>query len=186
MGRDFRIGLVAGLVLAGAALLWVATRPSLRPQAAEARNPHIPPTGASDDSFQSQNRGTDEPTAGAGLVGAGFKPARTVVVPAPAPEATEPQPTVPVVADKTTQASRPAPFPAPLDASGMRDLTVYESAEPIKTIRFHIVRRGETLSHIAQQYYGSKEQWRRIVAANTKTIKDADKITPGTKLILPE
>jgi len=66
------------------------------------------------------------------------------------------------------------------------DLTIYETSEPIKTTRFHIVRRNETLSAIAQQYYGSASNWRKILTANQKVIKDANRISPGTKLIIPD
>ena len=57
--------------------------------------------------------------------------------------------------------------------------------EPVPAPRFHIVRPGETLSGIAQQYYDSKESWRKILAANEKTLKDANKLAPGMKLIIP-
>jgi len=51
---------------------------------------------------------------------------------------------------------------------------------------FHIVRKGETLSDISRKYYGSANKWQKILDANTKTIKDANRIRPGTKLIIPE
>jgi nucleoid-associated protein YgaU len=70
-------------------------------------------------------------------------------------------------------------------SSGSPNLTSREKTEPSKTTRFHVVRQGETLSAIAQQYYGSTNNWRKILAANEKTIKDANKIAPGTKLIIP-
>jgi nucleoid-associated protein YgaU len=66
------------------------------------------------------------------------------------------------------------------------DLTIYEQQEKIKTTKFHIVRRGETLSSIAQQYYGAASKWQKILEANRDNIKDANKITPGTKLIIPD
>ncbi len=68
----------------------------------------------------------------------------------------------------------------------MPDLTAHEMSEPIKTTRFHIVRKGETLSAIAQQYYGSSDRWRKIVTANQKAIKDPNRISPGTKLTIPD
>ena len=52
--------------------------------------------------------------------------------------------------------------------------------------RFHIVRKGETLSDISRKYYGSANKWQKILEANTRTIKDANRIRPGTKLIIPE
>jgi nucleoid-associated protein YgaU len=65
------------------------------------------------------------------------------------------------------------------------DLTVYEQPEKITTQTFHIVRKGETLSSIAQKYYGNPPQWRKILSANRKTIAQPNSLTPGTKLIIP-
>lgn len=66
------------------------------------------------------------------------------------------------------------------------DSTVYERDQKITTTRFHIIQKDETLSAISQQYYGTANQWRKILAANEQSIKDANKIRPGTKLIIPE
>ena len=66
------------------------------------------------------------------------------------------------------------------------DYTLYEQPERIATQRFHIVRRGETLSAISQKYYGSADKWRKIFQANRQIIDDADKIQPGTKLVIPD
>ncbi len=66
------------------------------------------------------------------------------------------------------------------------DYTLYEQPERIATQRFHIVRRGETLSAISQKYYGSAGKWRKIFQANRQLIDDADKIQPGTKLVIPD
>jgi nucleoid-associated protein YgaU len=52
--------------------------------------------------------------------------------------------------------------------------------------RFHIVREGETLSEISRTYYGSAGQWRKIFEANRGTVKDANTVRSGTKLIIPE
>ena len=52
--------------------------------------------------------------------------------------------------------------------------------------RFHVIRRGETLSDISYRYYGSANKWQRILTANRQTIKDANRLTPGTKLIIPQ
>lgn len=63
---------------------------------------------------------------------------------------------------------------------------VNEPLEKIQTQKFHIVRKGETLSEIAYKYYGSAAKWNRILDANRSVIKDADKLKPGTKIIIPE
>jgi nucleoid-associated protein YgaU len=65
------------------------------------------------------------------------------------------------------------------------DLTVYEQPEKITTQIFHIVSKGETLSSIAEKYYGSPAQWRKILSANRKTIAQPNSLTPGTNLIIP-
>ncbi len=70
--------------------------------------------------------------------------------------------------------------------SKLPDPTVYEQAEKIKTQKFHIVRKGETLSEISRKYYGSANKWQKILDANRNVISDANKLRPGTKLIIPE
>jgi nucleoid-associated protein YgaU len=65
------------------------------------------------------------------------------------------------------------------------DTAAYEQAEKTKTQKFHIVREGETLSDISYKYYSSSGKWQKILDANRKTIEDANKLRPGTKLIIP-
>jgi len=101
-------------------------------------------------------------------------PQASITPPAPV-EAKEPKP----------EASQLPPV-AVAQPAEVPDLTQYEQAEKIKTQRFHIVQRGDTLSKISSQYYGSAGKWRKILEANRQTIKDADKLTPGTKLIVPD
>jgi len=66
------------------------------------------------------------------------------------------------------------------------DLTIYEQTEKIKTQKFHIIRKGETLSEISYKYYGSANKWRMILDANRDEIEDVSKLKPGTKIIIPE
>jgi nucleoid-associated protein YgaU len=145
MHKDFKIGMLVGLVLAMAATLWLATRPSLTPAA-----------------------GMPDSHSVAALPGPARSPERL-------------QDTRPI-------AERPGKSP-PSTTDNQRtspDLTIYEQAEKIKTQRFHIVRKDETLSAISQKYYGSANKWRRILDANQNVIKDVHRITPGTKLIIPD
>jgi len=59
-------------------------------------------------------------------------------------------------------------------------------SETTKPQRVHVVREGETLSEIARKHYGSAAKWRKIFEANRATIKDADTVRIGTKLIIPD
>ncbi len=52
--------------------------------------------------------------------------------------------------------------------------------------RFYVVQKGDSLSKISKQFFGSTSEWRRIHEANRDVIKDPDKIQPGWKLIIPE
>jgi len=168
VGKDFRAGLIVGLIVAVIGLVWVATRPSLSPQA------------------RMLQRSADR--AQISLPPESVLPWAVV---SPPPETNVPRDEPPVAPSETTAAepvSAIAPTKPQQSSAGaaLPDLTIYEKDEPIKTTRFHIVRRGESLSIIARQYYGSSNQWRKILAANEKAIKDANKIAPGTKLTIPD
>ena len=49
----------------------------------------------------------------------------------------------------------------------------------------YTVRKGDTLSHIAQAHYGKASQWRRIFDANRDVLDDPDRIQPGQVLKIP-
>jgi nucleoid-associated protein YgaU len=49
----------------------------------------------------------------------------------------------------------------------------------------YVVQQGDSLSKIAQQVYGTTDDWRRIYDANRDIIKDPDLIYPGQTLRLP-
>jgi acetyl esterase/lipase len=63
---------------------------------------------------------------------------------------------------------------------------VHVQPETIRPQRFYIVRKGETLSGISYKYYGSAGKWPKIFEANRGTLKDANTVIPGTKLIIPD
>jgi 5'-nucleotidase / UDP-sugar diphosphatase len=52
--------------------------------------------------------------------------------------------------------------------------------------RIHVVQKGDTLSSISAKYYGSANQWRKIIAANRNNLPDPNRLSPGIKLIIPE
>ncbi len=49
-----------------------------------------------------------------------------------------------------------------------------------------VVREGDTLSSLAEEYYGTPSAYMRILEANRGAIPDPDRILPGTLLILPQ
>ena len=49
----------------------------------------------------------------------------------------------------------------------------------------HVVVAGDTLSKIAQKYYGDPALYDKIFQANRDVLKDPNKIYPGQKLKIP-
>ncbi|MGO1070310.1 LysM peptidoglycan-binding domain-containing protein [Lysobacter sp. CA199] len=49
----------------------------------------------------------------------------------------------------------------------------------------YTVEKGDTLSHIAKQFYGKSSQWNAIFEANRDQLDDPDKIQPGQVLKIP-
>ena len=78
--------------------------------------------------------------------------------------------------------AQPLTPPAAEPPDGRQQAKISKSPET----GFHIVRSGETLSDISYKYYGSANKWRKIHNANRQTIKDANILVPGTKLVIPD
>lgn len=71
----------------------------------------------------------------------------------------------------------PVAEPAPPDTPGRR---------PVMGLgRTHIVVRGDTLSSIAQQYYGSSSGWRFLYEANRTAVPNPNQLTVGMELTIP-
>jgi nucleoid-associated protein YgaU len=59
-------------------------------------------------------------------------------------------------------------------------------APPVKEkVEYYIIKKGDTLSAIAKQYYGKASDYPRIFEANREVIKDANLIYPGQKIRIP-
>lgn len=56
--------------------------------------------------------------------------------------------------------------------------------KPLRKI-IHVVQKGETLSHISQQYYGTSRKWRSILDANKAVLNDPKRLRPDMKLTIP-
>ena len=50
----------------------------------------------------------------------------------------------------------------------------------------HTVQEGDTLYSLAQRYYGDKEKFNEILKVNRELVSDAENLTPGTVLTIPE
>lgn len=50
----------------------------------------------------------------------------------------------------------------------------------------HTVKKGDTLSAIAERYYGDANAYDKIFDANRDQLNDADKIYPGQVLRIPK
>jgi len=80
---------------------------------------------------------------------------------------------------------RRTPVEGRIERSRLAAAAAHVQPEKIRPERFHIVRQGETLSEISYEYYGSASRWRKIFEANRRTVKDANVVRAGTKLIIP-
>ena len=156
-----KIGFVLGLTLVISAVIWLATRPSLSPQARIQQLHNMDSRQQSDE-----------------------KPLIPSIV-------RNPEPVVSVDDSENLNTAR-VEIPVNETETGIEneinnlpDSTIYEQAEKIEAQKYHIVLKGETLSEISYKYYGSASKWRNILDSNPETIKDANKIQPGMKLIIP-
>jgi nucleoid-associated protein YgaU len=52
-------------------------------------------------------------------------------------------------------------------------------------VEYYVIKSGDTLSAIAQHYYGKGSAYPRIFEANREVIKDPDLIYPGQKIRIP-
>ncbi|WP_054032121.1 peptidoglycan-binding protein LysM [Desulfatitalea tepidiphila] len=59
-------------------------------------------------------------------------------------------------------------------------------APPAKEkVEYYIIKKGDTLSAIAKQFYGKANDYPKIFEANREVIKDANLIYPGQKIRIP-
>ena len=52
-------------------------------------------------------------------------------------------------------------------------------------VAYYIIQKGDSLSAIAQKYYGKATEYPRIFDANREVIKNPDLIYPGQKIRIP-
>jgi nucleoid-associated protein YgaU len=175
MKQDFKVGMLVGLgVLFVVAVGWVLLRGRPGPETASGRV--SAPASTSSLRPQEPNR----PLAGLAPVGQPSAVSGSIQTAAPVarPDANA-APVQPVAA-----ATTPGPGPSAQQTQSAPVPAV--AAETVKPARTHTVREGESLSDIADKYYGSSDKWPKIYRANRSAIKDPDRIQPGMKLTIPE
>ena len=160
MQKDLKIGMVLGLVLTITSIIWLATQPSFSTKARVLELQYAYDTPIDPTADQQETPPAAEPS------------------PQPSTPDTTPAEIIQEVIQTQTQTTT--------ELSDVLPPPFLQQTEKPKTPRTHIVRRGETLSDISYRYYGSANKWPKILNANHSIIKDANKLTPSSKLIIPE
>jgi LysM repeat protein len=65
------------------------------------------------------------------------------------------------------------------------DAVVVRAQVSAQATRRYTVQRGDTLSSVAQRFYGSAADWNRLYAANRSVLHNPDMIFPGQVLDIP-
>ncbi len=78
-----------------------------------------------------------------------------------------------------------APEPTPDEGKGQAK-GGDEAPEPAGGPRTYTVKRGDTLSTIAARVLGNQSRWRDLWNANRQTVPDANRISVGQVLVLPD
>ncbi|MGI9304875.1 MAG: peptidoglycan-binding protein LysM [Gammaproteobacteria bacterium] len=73
------------------------------------------------------------------------------------------------------------------NVEGIEKVVVDDLEAPPQTakVEYYEIRKGDTLSKLAKQYYGDPMKYPRIFEANREVVKDADLIYPGQKIRIP-
>lgn len=81
--------------------------------------------------------------------------------------------------------SKPAPLPANKGPASGGVKKAPPVVKPKPTARYYVVKKGDTLWHIARRFYGVPTAWPKIAAANRKQIRNPHWIYPGQKFVIP-
>ena len=82
-------------------------------------------------------------------------------------------------------ASTEAAAPAKPDFSNVQGGVASTEAAAPGSEQTYTVASGDTLSHIARQFYGKASRWQAIFDANRDQLDDPDRIRPGQVLKIP-
>ena len=62
---------------------------------------------------------------------------------------------------------------------------VKPAAAVSRSQRTYVVQNGDSLYRIAQRFYNDGTRYKDILRANRHVVRDADRLTPGTELVIP-
>jgi nucleoid-associated protein YgaU len=70
---------------------------------------------------------------------------------------------------------------------GVKEVLADNLSAPAASVKveYYVIKSGDTLSAIAQKYYGKGSAYPRIFEANREVIKNPDLIYPGQKIRIP-
>jgi nucleoid-associated protein YgaU len=73
------------------------------------------------------------------------------------------------------------------NVQGVSDVKIDNLQAPAvqKKVEYYLIKKGDTLSAIAKQFYGKPNDYPKIFEANREVIKDANLIFPGQKIRIP-
>jgi nucleoid-associated protein YgaU len=86
----------------------------------------------------------------------------------------------------TTLVLPSAAAPVPAEPVAVETPAAVEPAPADGSPRTYVIQAGDVLSKIAKKFYGTASAAAKIVEANPEVLKDADFLTVGAKIVLPE
>lgn len=156
MKKDFKTGLIVGLVLVSIAGIWLCVSPtvSVKSRLGNLQKSKITPEAKKQEHAPKSTQPVDSDSKSTQISSVQKQP----------------------LENKETEN---IPDEASIKEEQTTSIQFYNENGP----RFHTVHEDETLSAIALKYYGSALKWTKIRDANPKV--DPLKLKPGTTLIIP-
>ncbi len=71
------------------------------------------------------------------------------------------------------------------NTQGIAQVETRMNAPAAPASKFYTVQKGDTLSHIAKEFYGNANRYNEIFEANRPMLKNPDEIYPGQQLRIP-
>jgi LysM repeat protein len=86
----------------------------------------------------------------------------------------------------TSSMDTPHENPAKVETPSTQQPQAKKQVAKVEGKQSYTVKKGDTLSKIAQQFYGSPKKWRRIVEANKDKLGQSQMLKAGMTLVIPK